>query len=76
MYSEIFTQFILGQRLKAFGWMQPTTDNNYVGGYLMEYENGYKTVTKGGGCQGDDYTTMYVLDPNNTVLEKYEQDVF
>ncbi len=76
MHSEIFTKFILGQKVIGMGWMQPTTDNRYVGGYYVEYENGYRTVTKGGGKSGEDYVNMFILDEKGDKIEEYEQCVY
>lgn len=76
MYSEIFTQFILGQKVTGFGWIQPCTENNYVGGYATYFENGYKTVVRGGGRSGEDYTEFFILDKDNVIIESYEQCVY
>ena len=58
------------------GWRQPATANKYVGGYYVEYENGYMTVACGGGRSGEDYANMYVLDNEGNLLETYEQCVY
>ena len=72
MYSKIFTQFVLGQKVTGMGWIEPTSDNNYVGGYYIQYENGYKTITRGGCRSGYDYTAMNILNEKGEVVEKHE----
>ena len=43
-------------------------------GYIINYEDGYKTVCGGGGgggCSGEDVMWCYVLDSTDRVVEEY-----
>lgn len=74
-YSEIFTQFILGQKVTGMGWMSLEYPD-FIGGYYIEYENGYKTVTHGGGFGGRVIVTMKILNEKGEVLEFFEEQNF
>lgn len=43
-----------------------------ISGYIINYEDGYKTVCGGGGgCSGEDVMWCYVLDSTDRVVEEY-----
>jgi len=46
---------------------------NYLTGYVMVYENGYKTVHGGGSASSRDLIDLTVLDENNNVLATYSE---
>ena len=67
--DNVFEDHIKGQPVVGWGWIQPTTENCYVGGYYTEYANGYRVIIRGGGASGMDYNSIKVISKDGIVTE-------
>ena len=40
----------------------------YVVGFVINYQNGYFTVSGGGGCSGMDISNLWLIDSSGNIL--------
>lgn len=74
-YYEAFNTYILGQKVQsnyfihAYGDYDLPSDERYYGDGLV-FENGYKILSHGGGCSGEDCNTSFIIGPDNKLVAK------
>lgn len=75
-YFEAFNTYIKGQVVKDYFSVAPYGNkdildvaNRYFGEGI-ECENGYKMISYGGGCSGEDCNTSFIIDPGNDLVAK------
>ena len=62
-FSEVFEEFIKGQTVESeicFGYGQ-VSNNSDICGDGIAFENGYKLISYGGGCRGEDVNFQYII---------------
>lgn len=71
-YNEAIEKFIIGQKVTgffskpAYATNDPADEKYYGEGF--QYENGFKTISFGGGCSGEDCNTSWVVGPDNKIV--------
>jgi hypothetical protein len=75
-YFDAFNEFIKGQVVKDYFSVAPYGDkkildvaNRYFGDGI-ECENGYKMITFGGGCSGEDCNTSFIIDQEGSLVAR------
>lgn len=74
-FTEAFAKYIIGHKCIARAYKEPYGDyalpaeERYYGNGA-EYDNGYKVFAFGGGCQGEDCNTLYLVDPQGKLIAK------
>lgn len=43
----------------------------HISGFCIIYSNGYKSISGGGGCGGEDVAWFYVLDEYNNLITEF-----
>lgn len=71
-FHEAFQKYIFGQKVKKQGrWSKENQDVPYeerFDGEGIEFENGYKYISYGGGCSGEDCNTTYIVSPDDHLV--------
>lgn len=62
-FHEAFQKHILGQKVKR----EYEHPDRFMGRGL-EFENGYKYVSRGGGCSGEDCNDSHIIGPENDLI--------
>ena len=65
-FDEVFDKYIKDQKIISEITVRPSKHYTNAVGILCE--NGYKYVTQGGCCHGDDCNTTWILDENNKII--------
>lgn len=66
-WYEAFDKYVKGQIV--VGEIQHNIHySTYAEGVLLE--NGYKYVSYGGGCSGEDCNTSYIISPDNVIISQ------
>ena len=63
-----FKSVLLGKKVLSFGGYGTISG---ITGFITNYEDGYKTISGGGGCSGKDVMWFYVIDSTDRVIEEY-----
>ena len=72
-FYEAFDLYIKGQVVKGwrsyvpFGNRDKPYDERYYGNGV-EFENGYKLISYGGGCSGEDCNTSFIIDAKDNLI--------
>jgi hypothetical protein len=72
-FFEAFDLYIKGQVVKSmisyspFGDYEKPQEDRYYGDGI-EFENGYKLISYGGGCSGEDCNTTSIIDNENDLI--------
>lgn len=67
-FNDAMNSFIIGQVAKRKYNYYDSVGTDYIG---IEFENGYKYVSHGGGCSGEDCNSTLILDPNDKIISEY-----
>lgn len=72
-FHEAFNQHIKGKVIKDFVSFSPFGDNNApvaerFYGEGIETVDGYKFISYGGGCSGEDCNTQFIVSPENKLM--------
>jgi hypothetical protein len=70
-WYEAYEKFVDGQVVKDLADYNITESGN-IQAMGVEFQNGYKFVSYGGGCSGYDCNTLYIISPNNEIVSSYE----
>jgi hypothetical protein len=72
-FSDAFNKYIKGKEIKEeisvppYGdYAVPVEDRFYGTGVLVK--GGYKYLSHGGGCSGEDCNTTFIVSPKNKVI--------
>ena len=75
-YFDTFNEFIKGQVVKDYFSVPPYGQSiselpreRYYGDGI-ECENGYKMITFGGGCSGEDCNTSFIIDDQGVLVAR------
>jgi hypothetical protein len=72
-FYEAFEKFIKGQTVKdhysisAYGDHTKPHEERFYGEGMI-FENGYKYLSHGGGCSGEDCNTSFIVDPQDKLI--------
>ena len=74
-FADVFNKFIKGQVVKEIAEV-PYKSGEFTAahGEGLEFENGYKYISYGGGCSGYDCNTCYIVDPEGKTIASYDWD--
>lgn len=72
-FYEAFEKYIKGQVVKDHYSVAAYGDNTLPHaerfyGEGMVFENGYKYLSHGGGCSGEDCNTSFIVDPSDKLV--------
>ena len=58
-----------------YGYFVPKEKPNlyYTKGFVIEYEDGYKSISNGGCSSGADLIAITVINKDNEIVEKYSE---
>ncbi len=75
-FMDAFDKYIKGQVVKT---IVEVPYKNVTGltpphGEGLEFENGYKYISYGGGCSGNDCNTVYIVGPDEKLVASYDWD--
>ncbi len=71
-FHEAFNKYIKGQTVKnavsyyPYASDKPADEKYYGDG--MEFENGYKYISFGGGCSGEDCNVTFIVNDKNKLV--------
>ncbi len=65
-FDETFDKYIQDQKITSY--VETTPEGYYAQAVGILCENGYKLVSHGGGCSGEDCNTTFILDQNNQII--------
>ena len=74
-FNDAFNQYIKGQVVRdhysvpAYGDHELPHEERYYGEGIV-CENGYKMISFGGGCSGEDCNTTFIIYPDGMLLAK------
>jgi len=74
-FNEAFNVYILGQTAQSgyhippYGNHNLPSDERYYGDGIV-FGNGYKYISHGGGCSGEDCNTTFIIDSNDKLIAK------
>lgn len=73
-FTEAFEKYVAGQTVvgDVFYPMPKNFEGEYFHGDGLELENGYKYVTYGGGCSGEDCNYIFIVDPDDNLVATKE----
>jgi len=72
-FNEAFDLYIKGQTAKcvrayaAYGNRDKPYDERFYG-EGVEFANGYKLISYGGGCSGEDCNTSFIIDNEDNLI--------
>ena len=69
-FNETFNTFIKGQPIVSQIDVRP--GKHYTNGSGIECENGYKYISQGRNCSGEDCNTTWILDEKNNIIATKE----
>lgn len=70
-FDVALSTYIVGQKVKG-PYSVPrygTKERPYYGDGLF-FENGYKYISYGGGCSGEDCNTSYIIGPDDVLISQ------
>jgi hypothetical protein len=70
--SIAFDKFIKGQVAQGMVNYPPYGDGAGYYGNGIIFENGYKYISHGGGCSGEDCNSTFIVDPSDNLVANEE----
>jgi hypothetical protein len=71
-FADAFNTHVKGQVVKEYFSAEPygTPDKPYYGDGV-ELENGYKYISHGGGCSGEDCNASFIIGPDDKLVATF-----